>query len=81
MLLTFLTFLLSQFTDFKDLKKKLNNKILFEKFKKHTEPRRVLKGWKYIEESTLNNIIAKYKENINQTNINQTNVDSDCEEM
>jgi hypothetical protein len=66
--------------DFKDLKKKLNNERLFEKFKKHTEPRRVLKGWKYIEESTLNNIIAKYKENINQST-NESETDSDCEEI
>lgn len=66
--------------DFKDLKKKLNNEILFEKFKKHTEPRRVLKGWKYIEESTLNNIIVKYKENINQLT-NESENDSDCEEI
>jgi hypothetical protein len=67
--------------DFKDLKNKINNEKLFEHFQKHTESRRVLHGWKYIEESTLNNIIDKYKENISQSNNIESEVDSDCEEI
>jgi len=65
--------------DFKDLKKKLNNNKLFDYFLKHTESKRVLRGWKYISESSLNDIIEKYK-NYNK-NEDILIEDSDCEEI
>ena len=63
--------------DFKDLKKKLNNNMLFDHFLKHTESKRVLYGWKYISESALNDIIENYRNDKKSDIVN----DSDEEEI
>ena len=65
--------------DFKDLRKKLNNDKLFDYFLKHTESKRVLYGWKYISESSLNIIIDKYKKELETQEISDN--DSDEEEI
>lgn len=65
--------------DFKDLRKKLNNDKLFDYFLKHTESKRVLYGWKYISESSLNIIIDKYKKELETQEVSDE--DSDAEEI
>jgi hypothetical protein len=66
--------------DIKDLRKKLNNDKLFDYFQKHTENKRVLYGWKYISESSLNDIIEKYKNDKNSHPIEE-DLESDEEEL